>query len=47
MLPSMSLDPSTQLTRLEREDLELERRLDLLRFQVEEIAAARLSPGGC
>ncbi len=33
------------LTRLERDDLELERRLDLLRFQVEEITAARLAPG--
>jgi DNA repair protein RecN (Recombination protein N) len=33
------------LARLERDDQELERRLDLLRFQVDEIAAARLAPG--
>ena len=33
------------LARLERDDQELERRLDLLRFQVDEITAARLTPG--
>jgi DNA repair protein RecN (Recombination protein N) len=33
------------LARLERDDQELERRLDLLRFQVEEITAAHLTPG--
>jgi DNA repair protein RecN (Recombination protein N) len=33
------------LARLERDDQELERRLDLLRFQVDEITAARLAPG--
>jgi DNA repair protein RecN (Recombination protein N) len=33
------------LARLEKNDQELERRLDLLRFQVDEIAAARLTPG--
>jgi DNA repair protein RecN (Recombination protein N) len=32
------------LARLERDDQELERRLDLLRFQVDEITAARLTP---
>jgi DNA repair protein RecN (Recombination protein N) len=33
------------LARLERDDQELERRLDLLRFQVDEITVARLTPG--
>jgi DNA repair protein RecN (Recombination protein N) len=33
------------LARLEKDDQEFERRLDLLRFQVDEIAAARPTPG--